>query len=83
MPPLPDDLHADDRELFDAALKVMRDLGATTVEVPALPETDETPVLHYEFARDVDAYLARLPPARRCGPWPSSPPGTTRTPTRP
>ena len=39
----------------------MRDLGATTVDVPALPETDETPVLHYEFARDVDAYLARLP----------------------
>ena len=39
----------------------MRDLGATTVEVPALPETDESPVLHYEFARDVDAYLARLP----------------------
>ena len=62
VPPLPDDLHADDRELFDAALKVMRDLGASTVEVPALPETDETPVLHYEFARDVDAYLARLPP---------------------
>ena len=62
VPPAPDDLHADDRELFDAALKVMRDLGAVTVEVPALPETDETPVLHYEFARDVDAYLARLPP---------------------
>ena len=39
----------------------MRDLGATTVEVPALPETDESPVLHYEFARDLDAYLARLP----------------------
>jgi amidase len=61
VPPLPDDLHADDRELFDAALQVMRELGATTVDVPALPETDETPVLHYEFARDVDAYLARLP----------------------
>ena len=29
--------------------------------MPALPETDEIPVLHYEFARDVDAYLARLP----------------------
>ncbi len=61
VPPAPEDLHAADRELFDAALQVMRDLGATTVEVPALPETDEVPVLHYEFARDVDAYLARLP----------------------
>jgi amidase len=29
--------------------------------VPELPETDEMPVLHHEFARDVDAYLARLP----------------------
>ena len=62
VPPLPEDLHADDRELFQAAVQVMRDLGATAVEVPAMPETDETPVLHYEFARDVDAYLARLPP---------------------
>jgi amidase len=61
VPPLPEDLHAADRELFEAALQVMRDRGATTVEVTALLETDETPVLHYEFARDVDAYLARLP----------------------
>ena len=28
---------------------------------PPLPETDETPVLHHEFARDLDAYLSRLP----------------------
>ena len=61
VPPLPEDLHAADRELFESAAQVMRDLGARTVEVPALPETDETPVLHHEFARDVDAYLARLP----------------------
>ena len=61
VPPLPDDLDAGDKELFEAALQVLRDLGATTVEVPPLPQTDELPVLHYEFARDVDAYLATLP----------------------
>ncbi len=61
VPPSPDDLHEDDRELYAAALQVLRDLGAVVVEVPALPETDEMPVLTYEFARDVDAYLARLP----------------------
>ena len=62
VPPLPEDLDPADRELFEAALGVLRDLGAVTVEVPPLPETDETPVLHHEFARDLDAYLARLPP---------------------
>jgi amidase len=64
VPPAPADLDAADRELFDAALAVMRELGAHTVDVPALPETDETPVLHHEFARDLDAYLARLPADR-------------------
>lgn len=59
MPPPPEDLDAADRELFDAALVVMRELGARTVEVPPLPVTDESPVLHHEFARDLDAYLAR------------------------
>jgi len=29
--------------------------------VRALPTTDEFEVLHFEFARDLDAYLARLP----------------------
>jgi amidase len=62
VPPLPEDLDPADRELFEAALGVLRDLGAVTVEVPPLPETDETPVLHHEFARDLDTYLARLPP---------------------
>ena len=61
VPPEPDDLHADDAEVFRAALNVLRDRGAVLVEVPALPETLELPVLHYEFARDVDAYLATLP----------------------
>lgn len=61
VPETPDDLHAEDRALFEAALQVMRDRGAELVAVPALPETDELGVLHYEFARDLDAYLARLP----------------------
>ena len=61
VPPCPDDLDAADRELYEAALQRMRDQGAETVECAALPETDETPVLVHEFARDVDAYLARLP----------------------
>jgi amidase len=61
VPAVPDDLHAEDRELFNAALQVLRDRGAQLVDVQALPATDEFDVLHYEFARDLDAYLARLP----------------------
>jgi amidase len=61
VPPEPSDLQAREAEVFRGALQVLRDLGAVTVEVPELPETDEVPVLHHEFARDVDAYLARLP----------------------
>jgi amidase len=61
VPPEPPDLPAGEAEVYRAALQVLRDLGAVTVEVPGLPETDEMPVLHHEFARDVDAYLARLP----------------------
>jgi amidase len=61
VPAAPDDLHAEDRELFDAALQVLRDRGAHLVDVEELPTTDEYYVLHYEFARDLAAYLARLP----------------------
>ena len=61
VPPCPDDLHDEDRTLFLSALEVLRTRGADLVDVPALVETDEMPVLVYEFARDVDAYLARLP----------------------
>lgn len=60
-PACPDDLHPDERELFLAALQTMRSQGAEIVDVPALAETDELPLLVYEFARDMDAYLARLP----------------------
>ena len=61
VPQTSEPLEPADQELYDAALQVLRDLGATTVGVPALAETEETVVLHYEFARDVDAYLAALP----------------------
>jgi amidase len=61
LPPPPDDLHEEERAVLDAALERVRGAGATVVEVAALAETDEMLVLHYEFARDVDAYLARLP----------------------
>lgn len=61
LPPEPEGTDPADAELFRAAVQVMRDLGATVVEVPEIPETLELPVLHYEFARDLDAYLARLP----------------------
>jgi amidase len=60
-PPVPDDLDAAMVDVFRAALDLMRDQGAVLVEVDDLPTHWELPVLHYEFARDVDAYLARLP----------------------
>ena len=61
VPPFPHDIEEPEKELFEAATQVLRDAGAVTVEVPKVPTTDEIPVLHYEFARDVNAYLAGLP----------------------
>ncbi len=61
VPPRPEELHEQEAEIFDAALDVLRAHGAVLVDVPALPETDELPVLLHEFAHDLDAYLARLP----------------------
>ena len=61
LPPEPDDISEQEREVHRVALDVLRDRGAVLVEVPALPETDEFPVLLHEFARDLDTYLARLP----------------------
>jgi amidase len=61
VPPAPDDLHADERTLYDAALDALRGRGAVLVDVPALPVTDELEVLHYEIGRDLDDYLAALP----------------------
>jgi amidase len=61
LPPEPEDLAPGEAEVYRSALDVLREQGAVLVEVEALPENWELPVLHYEFARDVDAYLARLP----------------------
>jgi amidase len=61
VPPPPDDLDAEDRALLAQALDALRGCGAVLVDVPALPETDELDVLHYELGRDLDAYFARLP----------------------
>jgi amidase len=61
VPAAPADLHAEDRELFDAALQVLRDRGAHLVDVEEMTATEEYFVLLFEFARDLDAYLARLP----------------------
>jgi amidase len=61
VPARPDDFDAADAELFDAALTVLRERGAELVDVPALPQSDESDVLRYEFHRDVDTYFASLP----------------------
>ena len=62
LPPEPDDLHAQEaRGLPRRAGRAARPRRRMLVEVPALPETDELPVLLHEFARDLDAYLAELP----------------------
>src|SRR4051812_7493256 len=61
VPPPPEDLHADERALYDAALESLRTRGAVLVDVPGLPSSDEFDVLHYEFVRDLDDYLAGLP----------------------
>lgn len=51
---------ADDDPVFAAALTVLRARGATLVEVSVEAPTAEA-ILRYEFARDLDAHLARLP----------------------
>jgi amidase len=56
---------SDKRALWDAALAVLAEQGATLVPVE-LDTNDEHPhestVLSYEFKRDLNAYLAALPP---------------------
>lgn len=55
---------SDERTLWDAALAALTERGATLVDV-ALEARDRydvgSPVLSYEFKRDLNAYLARLP----------------------
>ena len=61
VPPEPGNLHEQDQEVYRAALDVLRERGAVLVEVRELPESEENPTLLYEFARDLDDYLATLP----------------------
>jgi amidase len=58
---VPDEVPGPEADLFHAALEVLKGRGAVLVEVPAIPESDELPVLLHEFAPALDAYLARLP----------------------
>ena len=79
VPPPPDDLHAADRELFDAALPVMRDLGADHRRGAgaAGDRRDAGAALR---VRPRPGRLPRAAAGRRAGRarWPSSSPGTTR-----
>jgi amidase len=53
---------ADERALWDAAVTVLRRQGATLVPVDLDTEEGfDSTVLHYEFKRDLDVYLAGLP----------------------
>ncbi|TDV47859.1 amidase family protein [Actinophytocola oryzae] len=52
----------DGRPLWDAACTVLREQGATLVDVDLDSGCgDDSTVLHYEFKRDLNEYLARLP----------------------
>ena len=46
---------------YQAAVTVIQGLGATTVTIPPPTATNVPNVLTYEFKRDLNAYLARLP----------------------
>jgi amidase len=48
-------------ENYNAALDVLRAQGATLVPVSAPVNTDAPGILTYEFKRDLNAYLSRLP----------------------
>ncbi len=47
---------------YQAALAVVRTLGAETVEITAPANTTAPSILNYEFKRDLNAYLERLGP---------------------
>ena len=59
-------LGAEDRAVFNRAVDVLRDRGATVeeVDIPSYDElrTTSSSVLTYEFKHDLNAYLARLGP---------------------
>ncbi|MDH2427843.1 amidase family protein [Sphaerisporangium sp. TRM90804] len=51
----------DNRTLWDAAVAALRARGATLVDVTLDTSGPSSTVLSYEFKRDLNAYLARLP----------------------
>ncbi|MFB7268917.1 amidase family protein [Streptomyces sp. NPDC056244] len=51
----------DNRALWDAAVTALKDQGATLVDVTLDTSGHSSTVLSYEFKRDLNAYLARLP----------------------
>ncbi|MFJ2645861.1 amidase family protein [Streptomyces sp. NPDC087420] len=51
----------DNRALWDAAVTALKDRGATLVDVTLDTSGRSSTVLSYEFKRDLNAYLARLP----------------------
>jgi amidase len=51
----------DNRTLWDTAIAVLKARGATLVDVTLDTTGHPSTVLTYEFRRDLDAYLARLP----------------------
>ncbi|MGN6332407.1 MAG: amidase family protein [Motilibacteraceae bacterium] len=60
----PADLADGQREVHERAVEELRAAGTVLVEgvtMPQPPWEPELAVLHHEFGRDVDAYLARLP----------------------
>ena len=50
-----------DDDNYQAAIAALQGLGAETVTIPTPTATAVPQVLTYEFKRDLDAYLARLP----------------------
>ena len=50
-----------DDDNYQAAITALQGLGAETVTIPTPTATAVPQVLTYEFKRDLDAYLARLP----------------------
>jgi amidase len=61
VPEPPSDLHGADLELFEQAKRLLTTQGATLVDVPALVDTDELPVLLHEFGPALASYLATMP----------------------
>ncbi len=47
--------------VYQAAVATVQRLGATTVQITAPANTTRPSILNYEFKRDLNAYLSRLP----------------------